>query len=151
MNLLDVNVLVYAFRQDSNRHQEYRTWLLNLLNGYEKYGLAEQVLMGMIRITTNPKIFKQPSTLLEAIAFTKALKQPPNCCIIRPSPNHWSIFLEICQQVNAKGNLITDAWLAALAIDSQCVWITCDRDFARFPKLKWKHPLDQDREVQNPA
>ena len=76
MNLLDVNVLVYAFRQDSDRHQAYRTWLLNSINGDEKYGLVEQVLVGMIRIVTNPKIFKQPSSLLEAIAFTKALKQP---------------------------------------------------------------------------
>ena len=104
MNLLDVNVLVYAFRQDSDRHQEYRIRLLNSINGNEKYGLAEQVLMGMIRIATNPKIFKQPSSLSEAIAFIEALKRPPNCCIIRPSENHWSTFLDICQRANAKGN-----------------------------------------------
>ncbi|NES24284.1 MAG: type II toxin-antitoxin system VapC family toxin [Symploca sp. SIO3E6] len=114
MNLLDVNILVYAFRQDSPRHQEYRAWLLNLINGPEKYGLAELALMGMIRITTNNKIFKHPSSLAEVIAFTNALKQPLNCCIVRPSPNHWSTFIKACQQVNAKGNLITDAWFAAL-------------------------------------
>lgn len=151
MNLLDVNILLYAFRKDSPRHSEYRDWLLSEVGGDSAFGLAEQVLSAVIRISTHPRIFKQPSKLEEAVSFCEALRQRPSCRIIRPTPRHWPLFLKICSQSACKGNLITDAWLAALAIESGCTWITTDRDFARFPKLKWKHPLDHVQVIENPS
>jgi uncharacterized protein len=60
----------------------------------------------------------------------------------RPRPSHWSIFVRLCEQANVTGNLVSDAYLAAVAIESGCEWITTDRDFARFPGLRWRHPLD---------
>ncbi len=150
MNLLDVNVLVYAFRQDIDRHEEYRSWLHELLNGDSAFGLSEQVLASVIRVTTHHRIFERPSTLTEAADFTGALRRSPFCRIIRPSERHWSLFLELCDRAKARGNLVTDAWLAALAIESGCTWITNDRDFSRFPGLRWRHPLDHESAIENP-
>ena len=151
MNLLDVNVLVYSFRKDAERHEGYRSWLLDLLNGDAAFAISEQVLSSVIRITTHPKIFKEPSGLKEAIGFTEAVRQHPNCRLVRPTDNHWSLFTRLCEAANAKANLVTDAWLAALAIESGSIWITTDRDFSRFPGLKWQHPLDHPDAIQNPA
>ncbi len=151
MNLLDVNVLIYSFRKDAERHDSYRSWLLDLLNGDAAFAISEQVLSSVIRITTHPKIFKEPSPLKEAIGFDESLRQHPNCRVVRPSENHWSLFIRLCEAANAKGNLVTDAWFAALAIESGSTWITTDRDFARFPGLKWQHPLDHPDAIQNPA
>lgn len=150
MNLLDVNVLVYAFRKDVDRHEEFRDWIHELIHGDAAFGVSEQALASLIRITTHPRIFKQPSTRSEAVAFAEALRRHPSCRSIRPSRTHWSLFLELCEKAEIKGNLVTDAWFAALAIESGCVWITSDRDFARFPRLRWKHPLDHEAVIENP-
>jgi toxin-antitoxin system PIN domain toxin len=151
MNLPDVNVLVYAFRRDSERHAEYRAWLLDLLNADSAFGLSEQVLAGVIRISTHSRIFEGPSTLAEASRFTETLRDHPRCRIVRPSPSHWPLFLRLCQQAGARGNLVTDAWFAALAIESGCTWISSDRDYARFPGLRWRHPLDHEADIENPS
>lgn len=141
MTLPDVNVLIYAFRRDTDQHPLYRQWLLRLLNGDSAFGVSEVVLASVIRVTTHPRIFKEPSSLDEAVEFTNALRQHPLCRTIRPSTTHWELFLKLCRQTDVKGNLATDAWLAALAVESGCTWVTSDRDFARFPHLKWRHPL----------
>lgn len=135
MHLLDVNVLVYAFRQDTERHEDYRAWLLELINGDSAFGLVEQVLMSVVRITTHPRIFKQPSVLAEVRPFVDSLWKHPLCRVIRPTDRHWPLFLKTCERSGARGNLVSDAWFAALAIESGCTWITADRDFARFPGL----------------
>jgi toxin-antitoxin system PIN domain toxin len=95
-----------------------------------------------MRIITRAKIFEVPSTLDEAIGFVTALRERPNCVLISPGSRHWGIFVDLCRKVGAKGNLIPDAYLAALAIESGSEWITTDRDYARFPGLRWRHPLD---------
>lgn len=151
MNLLDVNVLVYAFRRDAERHENFRSWLLDLIQGDSAFAVSEQVLSGVIRITTHPRVFKQPSRLKEAVGFVESLRRHPNCRAIRPSESHWPIFIRLCEATNAKANLVTDAWFAALALESGCTWITTDRDYARFPGLKWRHPLDHGDVVENPA
>ena len=150
MNLLDVNVLVYAFRADAERHKEYRRWLLGLVNGESAFGLAEQALAGLVRVSTHPKVFRQPSRTDEALAFVDALLVHPSCRVVRPTPAHWSLFATLCRRGNAKGNLVSDAWFAALAIESGCAWVTTDRDYSRFPGLRWRHPLDDEREIENP-
>ncbi len=151
MILFDVNVLVYAFREDAERHGEYRGWLLDAINGGAAYGVSEEVLAGVVRVTTHPKIFRRPSRIEEALGFAEKLLTHPSCRIVRPSPGHWSLFAALCRRSQAKGNLATDAWFAALAVESGCTWVTTDRDFARFPALRWRHPLDHDRDVTNPA
>jgi uncharacterized protein len=74
------------------------------------------------------------------LSFCTVLFGQPNCHWIEPGPRHWSIFMDLCKKAAASGNLVQDAWLAALAIESGCEWITFDRDFARFPGLRWRIP-----------
>lgn len=77
----------------------------------------------------------------DALIFCSQVRDQAHCVRIVPGPRHWKIFTELCQTVGAKGNLIPDAWLAALAIESGCEWFSTDRDFSRFPGLKFRHPL----------
>ncbi len=151
MNLVDVNVLVYAFRRDAVRHEQYRAWLLSGLQDESAFGLSEQVLSSVVRLTTHPRVFKEPNTLSEALAFVNAVREHSHCRVIRAGERHWSIFERLCEASNAKANLVTDAWFAALAIESGCIWITTDRDYARFPGLKWRHPLDHSEIIENPG
>jgi toxin-antitoxin system PIN domain toxin len=143
MILLDVNVLIYAFRADSERHGEFRTWLLEAVSGDAAFGLSEQVLASVVRITTHPKIYVKPSKVSEVFSFCDTLRELPNCALIYPKARHWEIFHKLCQQTDVKGNLVQDAWFAALAIESGCEWITTDRDYSRFRGLRWRHPLEK--------
>jgi len=139
--LPDVNVLLYAFRRDSDRHGEYRTWLDEVVNGDAAYGMSPQVLSAVIRIATHPKIYVHPSTMAEAVSFCDTLLDPEHCQLVQPGPRHWGIFTDLCRRARATGNLVQDAWLAALAIESGAEWVTTDRDYARFPGLRWREPL----------
>ena len=140
MTLPDVNVLVYAHREDSPHHGLCRDWLLDTLKGDQAFGLSHAVLAGVVRIVTHPRVFKQPSRLDVALAFVAGLLQQPHAVVIAPGPRHWEIFTQLCRDADARGNLAADAYLAALAIESGCEWITTDGDFARFPGLKWRPP-----------
>jgi toxin-antitoxin system PIN domain toxin len=141
MRLVDVNVLVYAHRLDAARHQDYADWLRGLLDGPEPYGVSDLVLSGFLRVVTNPKVFKQPTPMETGLAFVRGLRTQPNCVPVEPGRRHWEIFTELCRGADVKGNLVPDAYLAALAIESGSEWITTDRDFSRFPGLRWRHPL----------
>ena len=141
MILVDVNVLVYAFRKDVADHARYRDWLQGVINASAAYGISDLILSGFLRIVTHPKVFKQPSAWTEAAEFVQTLRNQPNCRCIACGDRHWGIFSDLCRKADAKGNLVADAFLAALAIESGCEWITTDRDFARFPGLRWRHPL----------
>ena len=141
MILPDVNVLIYAFRVDSADHVEYRTWLSDLVNGVAAYGMAPQVLASVVRICTHPRIYTQPSSLDEVLAFCNVLLEAPNATLITPQERHWAIFQSLCANSKATGNLVPDAWLAALAIEAGCEWITTDGDFARFEGLTWRPPF----------
>jgi hypothetical protein len=138
----DVNVLVYAFREDAQRHAEYRDWLATRAGVYEPFGVSELVLSGVVRILTHPRIFLPATPIDKALAFVEAVRSQPNCVLLQPGPRHWEIFTRLCMHANAKGNLVADAYHAALAIEHGCEWITTDRDFARFKGLRWRHPLD---------
>src|SRR5579871_2133248 len=129
------------FRADSTDHQAYRVWLEAVVNGDAAYGMSPQVLSSFIRIATHPRIFQQPIGLTEALAFASLLLDQPKCQILQPGPRHWDIFCSLCRSARAVGNLIQDAWFAALAIESGCEWITTDRDFARFQGLNWRAPV----------
>jgi toxin-antitoxin system PIN domain toxin len=141
--LPDVNVLVYAHREDAPRHLAYREWLESVINSDQAYGMADLVLSGFLRVVTHPRVFVRPSELNQARGFIADIRNQPNCVLIRPGPRHWAIFEGLCRIANAKGNLVPDAYLAALAIESGSEWITTDRDYSRFPQLTWRHPLDE--------
>ena len=140
MILPDVNILVHAFRSDSPDHEICRSWLDSVVNGEARYGMAPQILSGVIRITARPKVFAMPSSLDEVLRFCDILLAPPNCVVIQAGERHWEIFKRLCTEGDARGNLVPDAWFAALAIESGCEWITLDHDYARFPGLKWRVP-----------
>ena len=137
----DVNVLVDAMRTDAPRHQAVAAWLRGVLAGAEAVGLSELVLSGAVRILTHPHVFDPPTPLAIAIEFANALHASANVVSLRPGDRHWEIFAALCMGANAKGNLVADAYHAALAIEHGATWITNDRDFARFPGLRWRHPL----------
>ena len=141
MLLPDVNVLVEAFRPDMPRHGATRQWLQNQVNADGPFGISPQALSAVIRITTNRKIFPQPSPLDEALLFADALLAQPVCTVVHPGVAHWGIFADLCRKADARGNLVQDAWFAALAIEHGCEWITFDRDYARFPGLRWRTPF----------
>ncbi len=140
MILPDVNVLVHAFRSDSSDHEICRGWLDGVVNGDSRYAISPQVLSGVIRVTTHPRVFAQPSAVEEAIGFCDVLRSQPHCVLVKPGARHWEIFTHLCAVADARGNLVSDAWYAALALESGCEWITLDRDYARFEGLKWSLP-----------
>ena len=141
MILPDVNVLIYAFRADAENHAAYKGWLESVINGPAAYGLAPQVLSSVVRICTHPKIFVRPSSAADVFAFCRTIVEQPNATLVVPGQRHWTIFEMLCTECRATGNLVQDAWFAALAIESGCEWITEDRDYARFSGLQWRAPL----------
>ena len=140
MILADVNVLIYAFRKDAARHAVCKPWLDQVIVGDAQFGVSPWVLSAVVRITTNPRVFQQPSPLVDVFAFCDSLLNQPHCEIVRPGERHWAIFRRLCVETGTRGPRVTDAWFAALAIEHGCTWITCDRDYARFPGLDWQEP-----------
>lgn len=140
--LIDVDVFVYAHRRDSRDHAAFRQWLEDVVNGDGAYGIADLALSGFIRVVTHPRIFSPPTEIETAVAAAERLRSQPNCVVVDAGPRHWGIFTELCRRAGVKGGLVTDAYFAALAIESGSEWITTDRDYARFPGLRWRHPLE---------
>lgn len=140
MTLADVNVLIYAFRQDSPHHAACKTWLDETIAGNARFAVSPLVLSGVVRITTNRKAYREPSTLGEAFGFCSDLLGQPHCQIVRPGDRHWEIFTDLCTGAGIQGADVSDAWFAALAIEHGCTLITYDRGFDRFSGLDWKLP-----------
>jgi toxin-antitoxin system PIN domain toxin len=140
MILPDVNVLIYAFRQDVPQYTACRAWLNGVVSSDARFGLSPVVLSAVVRITTNSRSYKTPSTIEEAFGFCEDLLGQPHVQIVEPGERHWNIFKRLCVDADVRGSRVTDAWFAALAIEWGCEWITLDRDFARFPGLKWQVP-----------
>ncbi len=138
----DINVLVHAYREDADDHERYLSWLEGLAASEAPFGLVDQVLTGFLRVVTHPRVFDPPSPIHHALRFVDELKSRPNATSIAPGPRHWGIFTGLCRDAGVKGDLVGHAALAALAIESGSEWVTTDRDYARFPGLRWRHPLD---------
>jgi toxin-antitoxin system PIN domain toxin len=143
MRCVDVNVLVYAHREDLPEHNDYRTLLEELANGEEPLGLADAVLSGLVRVLTNRRIFRQPSAPAEAWAAINTLLAAPSAMRLRAGERHWSAFHALCTDVDARGNDVADAYLAAYAVENNARWLSADRGFARFHRVRWQHPLEQ--------
>jgi len=136
----DVNVLVDAFRTDSPHHRDVAPSLRSIVDSLESFALFESVLAGFLRVVTHPGVFDPPAPLGRAIDFADALLAQPNCVVLRPGPRHWQIFLTLSRSADARGNLLADAYLAALVMEAGCTLVTSDRDFARFDGLRWRLP-----------
>lgn len=140
MNLADVNILVHALRADSPDHKQCRRWLNAEISSGERFGVSPQVLSSVMRVATHPKIYNPPTRSRDALAFCEALASAPLAVRIEPGPRHWSLFTQLIREANATGNLVPDAWFAALAIEHGCTWVTLDKDYARFKGLRVAAP-----------
>jgi hypothetical protein len=140
MILPDVNVLIYAFRTEVPEHTICRTWLDAIILGDERFGLSPLTLAAVAGVTTNRRAYVNPSSLNDAFGFCEDLLGQPHCQIVEPRERHWEIFKRLCVETDTRGPRVTDAWYAALAIEWGCEWVTLDRDYARFPGLRWHTP-----------
>jgi hypothetical protein len=138
MDLLDVNVLLNAFNSDVPNHERYRGWLEDLMFSGEPYGVSELVLSSVLRIATHPRLRIDSTNVHE---FIWLVRNQPSAVILSPGPLHFEMFMDMCLQGRLTGNLVPDAYLAALAMESGCELVTDDRGFARFPRLQWRRPF----------
>lgn len=141
MVLPDVNVLIYAHRKDTAHHDAARRWVEAMLQSDRAYGMSELVVSAFLRIVTHPRVFDPPTALPAALAFAEEVMSPAHAVRVVPGARHWEIFTRLCRGANVKGNMVADAYLAALAIESGCEWISTDGDYARFPDLVWTRPF----------
>lgn len=141
MILVDANILLYAEDSLSPLHRQARVWWDDQLSQNGPVCLCWPVLSAFIRIGTNPRVFEHPLSLEQALARVQSWLDQPCTRVIRPTEQHWTIFQMMLKDGQAVANLVTDAHLAALAIEHGCDLASTDSDFARFPKLKWINPL----------
>jgi hypothetical protein len=140
MLMPDVNVLVYAHREDTDAHVPNASWLSAAATGDQPFAVSELVVSGFLRVVTNRRIFRDPSPISTALEFLDQLLARPTCRLVRPGPRHLYLFLDLCRDLNLQGGLVADAYHAALALEHGCTWVTNDTDFARFPGLSWMAP-----------
>jgi toxin-antitoxin system PIN domain toxin len=138
--LLDVNVLVNGMRVDAPRHAIVHEMVESLRTSPEPFGLSDVALSGALRVLTHPKVFRPPTPPIRARRYIEVLRASPNAVFIAPGARHWSIFIGLLDQSGAVGNMVSDAWYAALAMEHGCEWVTDDRNFARFTGLRWRLP-----------
>lgn len=141
MSLVDANLLLYAQDNLSEHHERARTWWDAQLSGGGPVGLCWPVIVAFIRIATNARLHQRPLTLAEAIGCVESWLGQPGVRVLLPTEQHWGLFQDMLRAGKAAGNLVTDAHLAALAVEHQCVLYSTDSDFARFRGLKWKNPI----------
>jgi toxin-antitoxin system PIN domain toxin len=140
--LPDVNVLIAAHRDAAPRHRQARAWLMRALDSGEEVALCLPVVSGLVRVSTSPRVFDPPSTQGEVFGFIRALAAHPAVTWLNPGRQHLPLLEELCASCDARGDLVSDAVLAALAIEAGAAVVSYDRDFARFPGLRWESPGD---------
>ena len=141
MILADANLLLYANDKVSAHHAAARRWWETQLSGTEPVGLCWPVLNAFIRIGTNRRLHRRPMSIEEAIERVQSWLDQPCVRIVQPTENHWTIFQQVLRSGSATANLVSDAHLAALAVEHNCILHSADADFSRFRGLKWKNPL----------
>lgn len=137
----DVNVLVYAHREDTAQHVRYADWLAGVVAGADELGLVEAALTGFLRVVTHPRIFAEPATSAEALAFVTTLRGGSHARALAATDATWRHFADIAAaDRQVRGGLVPDAWLAAVTRSHGGRLATADRGFARFPGLTWFDP-----------
>jgi len=139
--VIDANLLIYSYDVNSAEHQESRSWLEAVLSGTESVGVPWQCICAFIRVVTNRGLAGMRVPLKDAISVVEDWLQSSNVRILLPGEQHWSVFRRMVIEGQASGVLVSDAEIAALTIECGGVLHTADRDFARFPGLRWVNPL----------
>lgn len=141
MILVDANLLIYAVNKDLPEHKRARLWWEEALSGVDDVGLAWMSLMAFLRICTNARIFENPLSPEQALAFIDEWLDRPNVSMVVPGVGHWAILKNLMRQTGTAGNLTTDAHIAALALEHGCTVCSADNDFKRFPGVAHVNPL----------
>ena len=141
MILVDANLLLYAEDQLSPHHEAACLWWDAQLSGSSPVCLCWTVLGAFIRIGTNPRVFEHPLSLDQALARVQSWLDQPCTRIVQPTERHWTVFRKMLTDGQAVANLVTDAHLAALALEHGCELMSTDSDFARFRGIRWRNPL----------
>lgn len=140
MKIVDVNVLIYATDTETKHHGSAKPWLDGAMAGAEAIGLPTAVTMAYIRLTTNPKVFRSPLPIPQAIEAVQTWIGRSNVVVPAPTVQHYHLVEELLGATGIGGNLVTDAHLGALAIEHGATLVSYDGDFARFPRVVWEHP-----------
>lgn len=141
MIVLDANVLIYAYDSAANWHKQARSWLERAFSSSDPVAVPLQTVAAFLRITTNPVFPGNRFTVAEAIEIVDEWFERPNVRLLLPGEQQWPLMRRLMLDGQAVGNLITDAQLAAATMECGGVLQTTDRDFARFPGLRWVNPL----------
>ncbi|MDP3972652.1 MAG: type II toxin-antitoxin system VapC family toxin [Candidatus Nanopelagicales bacterium] len=139
--MIDANLLLYAYNPRAAQHEAGKEWLESALSGAGLVGFAWQTIWAFLRISTNVRVFERPLSAAEAVTAASGWLERPHARIMEPGERHLSILSGLLQEGQCAGPLVTDASLAAIAIEHGAVLCTTDRDFTRFGQLKWQDPI----------
>lgn len=142
MIVLDVNLLIYAYDITTPDHARARAWVEEIFSGVEPIALPWQTLSAFLRVLTYPSTLGERFTMKNAMLIVEGWLDLPHVRTLSPGPRHWPLFREMLVKADVRGKLTSDAALAALAIEYGGVLYSADRDFARFPGLRWMNPLE---------
>jgi toxin-antitoxin system PIN domain toxin len=140
--LVDANVLLYAYNTGSPQHDRCRAWLDDALTGTVPVALSWFVILAFVRLSTHARVFREPLTMSEAVAIVSKWMSVPSVVVIDPGERYWQILRELMAEARVAGPLVSDAALAALALEHGASVCTTDRDFKRFEGLRLVDPLD---------
>jgi toxin-antitoxin system PIN domain toxin len=141
MILVDANLLLYAYHPRAEQHEQSRAWLEATLSGPQLVRFAWLTLWAFLRIGTNPRVFARPLSHAEVDAIVSSWLAQPNAGIVEPGERHWDILRSMMREGQTPGPLVMDAVVAAIALEHGATLCTTDRDFSRFPGLRWRNPL----------
>lgn len=141
MKLIDVNLLLYALDETSPRHDAARPWLEQTLSGRTTIGFSWTVLLAFVRLSTRSAVFTAPMTSDEALDIVDGWLALPSVVVVQPGRRHAAVLRELLSAVGTAGNLVSDAHLAALAVEHGAELCSSDADFSRFPGVRWVDPL----------
>ena len=141
MKLVDANLLLYAYNSTTSVHEQAKAWLENTLSSEEPVAFSWDTLLAFVRIATNSKLHASPLNVEDAIGVVEEWLACPNTVLIQPTLGHWTALAKLLRETNTTGSLVTDAHLAALAIEHDATLYSRDSDFGLFRRLRWINPL----------
>lgn len=144
MQLVDANLLLYAVNASDPKHERSRSWLDAALTGREPVGFSWVVLLAFLRLATRDGLFPHPLPVSEAVARVREWLEQPASVVVAPTARHAAVLAGLLEQVGAGGNLVTDAHLAALAVEHGAKIVTYDTDFSRFEGVEAGPPPPPD-------